>query len=346
MRTPLSVAALAGCLWLTPACETAKTPAPPARAEVLLQYERRDRERFGLAIRDLLLQAQYDSLEAMAGQLRRDRTRWPGGSWKLRAFYYEGFDGSVPEGDSAAWVTMIDALRRWRDARPQSLTAHVALVNGLVGHAWQARGNGVAAAVGAAGFAAMAQRLAEARAVLVEGGQLPDSCPGWWAAAQRVALGEGWDRATYDRLVDEAARREPTFGAYYELKARHLLPRWYGKPGEWEAYAEAVANGPGAEGDATYARIVWYLHEDFGNIFRESTASWERVRRGFDDLVQRYPESLELKSAFAYLAHQADDRETARRLFAEIGPRIDPSVWKTAGQFEYSQFWAEQAGGS
>lgn len=48
----------------------------------------------------------------------------------------------------------------------------------------------------------------------------------------RVALGQGWDRESYERLFSEATAFEPSYPAYYQEKAAYLLPRWHGRAGE------------------------------------------------------------------------------------------------------------------
>jgi hypothetical protein len=57
-------------------------------------------------------------------------------------------------------------------------------------------------------------------------------------------------------------------------------------------------------------------------------------------LVKAYPASLQLRSAFAYLAWQAADQPTARQQFVELGTRIDPGVWEDRHQFIEARRWA------
>ena len=56
-----------------------------------------------------------------------------------------------------------------------------------------------------------------------------------------VALGQGWRRNEYDALYKKAVEGEATYYEFYFRKAYYLLPRWYGKPGEWERFAEEAA---------------------------------------------------------------------------------------------------------
>jgi uncharacterized protein DUF4034 len=306
----------------------------------VLRGEEATRVRFGGDIQRLLLADRFETLDSIAENLRSPQAKWPNGGWKLRTFYNHGFD--LTNATDKQWQAHLRHLRSWKATSPGSITAPVALAYALVGYAWEARGSKLGREVTDEGWRAMRERLGESRAVLVAARKLRRVCPGWWMAAQKVALGESWDRRVYDALFTEAIRTAPTFDAYYELKAIRLLPRWGGREGEWEAFADTAANlAPPPLADQRYARIVWSTQRYIGeNIFQESRVSWDRTRRGFEELVKAYPSSLELRSAYAYLAWQAADQPTVRQQFIELGPRIDPGVWEDRSEFMEARKWA------
>jgi hypothetical protein len=314
---------------------------PPA--ELVVRNENREREEFGRAMRVLLQARQYDSLDRIARDLRQQKAKWPNGYWKLRSFYLYGFDQPDVTSSETQWKTLLSQLRDWAATRPNSVTARVALATALVGYGWHARGEGWGHEVSDAGNHLFEERLSQADSVLVSARRLPESCPGTAAMLQRVAMGLGWPRTAYDSLVKAAIQSEPTFELYYEQAATYLLPRWYGKDGEWERFASDVADQlGGAEGDAMYARIVWSKDEYYKEVFKESAASWERTSRGYQQLLHTYPHSLELQSQYAFLAAEADDRDQARALVDRLGPRVDPAVWKTRDYFVSIRDWAMQ----
>ena len=114
------------------------------------------------------------------------------------------------------------------------------------------------------------------------------------------------------------------------------MPRWYGKPGEWEQFAADSANKLGGdEGEVLYARIIWFLHDKkvFHNIFAESTVKWERVKRSFEALLKRYPDSLSVINEFARISCDAADWKNARDLFERINGRADAGVWASRELF-------------
>jgi Domain of unknown function (DUF4034) len=343
-RPVRTISWLVGASCIAVACRSSKSgpDTPRGTPEIVLHGEEATRVRFGADIQRLLLTDQFDSLEILAESLRNPSTVWPNGSWKLRTFYKYGFDLSLRNAADADWQQQLVHLRRWNATQPSSITAPVALAYALSSYAWEARGISVAREVSEEGWRGMRERLTEARMLLVAGRKRTRVCPGWWMAAQKVALGEGWGREIYQQLFEEAIRTAPAFDNYYEAKAIYLLPRWHGRDGEWEAFADSVANwSPQPLGQQRYARIVWYVQRYTSeNVFETTGASWERTKRGFEELVKAYPQSLELRSAFAYLAWQAADQPSAQEQFNQLGNRIDPGVWEDREQFMEARKWA------
>lgn len=74
--------------------------------------------------------------------------------------------------------------------------------------------------------------------------------------------------------------------------------------------------------------------------FQDGKIDWPKLKQGFEDLVQRTPESLWNKNAFCYYACIAEDRETALRLFAELQDRYAPSIWQNEERFLWYKNWA------
>lgn len=259
----------------------------------------------------------------------------------IRYFYKMGFDdgGRNQEPD---WDELIRRLRTWRHERPRSITAHVALATALVGWAWEARGGGYAYTVTDRGRQLWQDRLGQAKRVLDEARQLDTTCPGWWMATQRVALGQGWSPHRAAGLYQEAISAFPSYDEYTSHRAYSLLPRWHGAEGEWERFAKAAAEAmpDPDDGDARYAMIIWSQMFFFEkNVFREADVSWPRARRGFQALMRRHPESVEIPSQFCHLAMLAEDVDQARALFDHLGMRCDMAVWESPQVFLDTRSW-------
>ena len=122
--------------------------------------------------------------------------------------------------------------------------------------------------------------------------------------------------------------------------SKFLLPRWYGKEGDWERFAEESIKEPGGPGAEAYAQIVLSLDRYYEHIFRGSKARWDLTKAGLELMRERYPESTNLISDFAVMAARGNDPKSARKLFDELGDRIDRRYWKTKDRFLYHYRYA------
>ena len=82
----------------------------------------------------------YDKLDGYAAALRTSKESWATGSLKLGNLYAAFNPPS--EAPDADWERSLTALQGWILARPNSITARVALASVLVEYAWKARGSG------------------------------------------------------------------------------------------------------------------------------------------------------------------------------------------------------------
>src|SRR6185295_2749829 len=110
----------------------------------------------------------------------------------------------------------------------------------------------------------------------------------------------------------------------------HLMPRWYGAPGEWEGFAAACAKSlPDSLGPEIYARIVVLQSNYVENVFAESDElSWEMLARGLDAWERRCPESIMPRSARALLAWESGRHDLARSTFVAVGDTVELDVWR------------------
>lgn len=292
------------------------------------------RQKFAKVTHQLFEQGKFDEIEKMAKELRVSKARFPYGRWKLHSLY-DGLDPDNGTKNQAGWDAEFKKLDEWKKQFPNSITQNVARSRLLTNYAWAARGNGWGNTVTDNGWKLFSERLAQARTVLEEAKKLPEKCSEWFAAMQTVALGQDWDRAEYDRLFNEAVAFEPTYQEFYFEKAQYLLPRWYGKEGEWERFAEEAAKGPDKEeGMGIYARIAWGQTDYYSNIFKETRIEWPKMKQGFIALEKCYPNSPANLNAFCKFAAQAGDLETTAALLKRIGDHPMLKVWGTLGAFE------------
>jgi len=297
-------------------------------------------DQYRVRVRNLYNRSQFDALEAIANDARATKAHFANGSWKLFQIY--NCLGCRDEEPEEMWQLHDRIHKAWIAAKPNSITARVAHADFFTTYAWHARGNDYADKVTPEGWRQFEERLQQARETLEKARELQPKCPMWWRVQMTVALGQSWSRADYDALFDEAKKFEPTFWSYDLARANYLLPRWHGKPGEWEAAAEAEAQRPDGLGWETYARVVAAQRGYYADIFRNTKASWPRTREGFELMRQRYPDDFGIPSTYCRLACVAEDQDTAKKLFTELGTRMQAGPWGDARALARDRAWALQ----
>ena len=269
----------------------------------------------------------YDKLDALAAKLRASKERFADGMWQLAIFY----DGLVPLNSEpeVVWDDRIQAIGLWATSRPESITARVAWGYVLVNYAWKARGGGEVNTVSPDGWRLFFQRLSQAVMILKPARSLNEKCPVYWSAMMRAALGLQARRLQFDSIFDEAIRSDPDYETSYYRRAIYLLPRWYGREGEWESDLAASADKVGGEdGDMLYAQVVWNMNQFyFLNPFPNGELSWRRVDSGFEVIEKRFPDALEARMERAYLACLAQNNLPAtfyKQIIAEQASNLPP----------------------
>jgi hypothetical protein len=314
-----------------------------ARQDLMLTSEQNYRAEYGRRIRLYLRARRFDRLEAIVDSLERHDPRWPSGRAYALSFYENGF-GKTDDATPESWETQLSLLREWADQHPEAAVPRLALAEALIGRAWDARGTGWARDVSDRDFRRFHSDLAEARGILVQCPEQAKSSREWFSAMLHVLHGLGED-ARYRETASEAIARFPSESRFYTGMAGHLLPRWFGAPGEWEAFAERAASAlPDSIADEFYARMLAdeAPYAD-GPMFGDGgTLSWPKARKGCEDWHRRWPASTEPISALALLAWGAGDLEVARRSFAALGDTCNLEVWNNLQNYWSARHWTEK----
>jgi uncharacterized protein DUF4034 len=307
-----------------------------------VQNQADEQELFKQRIRFLILHQDYDGLEKMAAEARTSKARFAGGVWQLFVFYETFGESVVPNPTEVLWTNHLQALQQWMEARPQSITAPVAMAEALVAYAYHARGGGLADTVTEEGWRLMHERCEKALAVLNQAAQLPARDPYWYVAMLAVAQAEGFDKDRTRALFNEAVAFEPDFYHYYRVYTSYLLPKWYGKEGEAEAFVEEASRRVGGEqGAFLYFELSSVLNCQCGyNEDHMGNLSWPRIKEGYAVMEKLYGSSKLKRNRLAYMARLAEDKTVARQIFASIGDDWDNEVWKNRKLFDEAKTWA------
>ncbi len=293
-------------------------------------------------VQTLVYQEKYDELERMANEFRATKARFIDGIWKLSLFY-NSINLESSEKNDVQCTEYINKLEKWMKKYPDSLTAKVMTAFAFLTYGWRARGNDYANTVTEEGWKLLSERVEKAyRLVKDKPGKPSDDCPGRYYMLLQVAQYQSWSKNKYDALFREAVTFEPGYHAYYIVRAHSLMQRWGGAKGEWQKFAEdAVKLTPKHEGMGIYARIlrVMWNYKEFKD-FKDPLVSWAKMKQGFIDMERAYLNSSYNFNSFCMFACIAEDKETARKLFQQIGNTPYTEAWKGRANFEKWRRWA------
>lgn len=277
----------------------------------------------------LMEKHQYAALDSLAESLR-SKKQYARGRTAISIFYEQlDLPESATEED---WNTRLKDLNQWWTQYPDSKTAPAALVDHWAAYAWRARGSGYADTVSADGWKVFSERLAQGAQVFEKAKAQKSVCPKLYSFAQRIALGQSWDRAQYDKLVNEAAKKFPGRCDYYFHQVYYLQPRWHGGETEWADYAGKLADRVGgADGDKLYARLAWSIlsYGLYDNIMTEfPNLKWSRIDKGFQAILAEYPDSISTQNVRLRFAILANQKPLAKQLLTKLGNNIDIHTWQ------------------
>lgn len=298
------------------------------------------------SVRSLFLAGNFPELERMSQSYRTQRSRTASGLWKLSLFY-AGIDAALGRDDDNnvnRFSAIEEKTKSWRQKYPHSPTAHIVHSMMLIAQGWAHRGGGYANSVRPEAWARFDEKISRARKHLETHKSIASTDPRWYETMLIIARAQGWARPDFDRLVLEAVTREPSFYQNYFVALEYLLPKWHGGTAEIEAFAAAaVRRTQKQEGQGMYARIYWFASQtQFGNnLFSESLVVWPNMKKGFEDVIRRYPDAWNLNN-YAKFACLANDLETAKVLLERTESRIVPEAWSPFEIREACKQWVSR----
>jgi hypothetical protein len=293
-------------------------------------------------VSDLLVKKDFDRLEKIVSSIREGKLRSKGGNWQLN-YYYENLSlrwtGFTPSREE--WLYGI--FDEWMEKNPDSVTPRIAKAKAYIDFAWEARGRGYASTVTETGWKKCNEKLDKARSLLVEAERIYPKDPEIYALQLEIGRITGKSREEMESIFQKGIKVERAYYPLYHEMATTLMQRWGGKKGELEAFMDrAVELTKETEGESFYPRIsdMIFRYYRFKDFQREFNIPYERLRKGYWDLLDRYPETRYYSNSFCYMACLNKDKDTARKLFARIGRDYDPSAWRGKDSFESCRTWA------
>ena len=285
-----------------------------------------------------LIDERFSDLDRMADQYRRERSRLPGGGWRLHVFY-SALD--APQQTDKDTRDHLAHLEHWMRQRPESITARVALATSLDRWAWVARGGGYARTVTPEGWRLFNERIKQAQAVLEESANMSSMCPQWYSQMMTVGLAQNWDASRMKDIFDRGIQFEPGYFYLYRQYANYLLPKWDGHPGDAAAFARTSADQLGGDaGDLLYFQIATVLISRGDRDFPVRQMDWDRIQRGYQALSAQYGASGRTMNELAFMAYKFHDATVARQQFTLIGDKWSRGVWRDRKLFDRARDWS------
>ncbi|MGZ5027189.1 MAG: DUF4034 domain-containing protein [Methylobacter sp.] len=268
----------------------------------------------------LFVKEQFDDLEKLIADWNNPDNRNADGKWKLLAFS----DALVLRFNNGSWDADYEIIKHWRQKYPQSASAAIAEATYWNTYAWNARGNGFANSVSQEGWKLFEERNRKAESVLLESAPYASGNPEWYAVRLAVANVLNAPKRQLVKLSEEATQRHPYYYSIYSAVVHALTPSWGGDWRSINAFIKASAmKTKEHEGAALYTRLYMMASacgtcDQAFNLFRDTKVSWPEMKKGFDDLLNHYPNSLWNLNKYASFACQAGDKATFRALRRRI----------------------------
>ena len=296
----------------------------------------------------MLMNGDFDQLDAISDDYRKTPARNMWGYGKLTPFYYQlakfehGGCACAPNDSSRTFDAKRGQLEAWLAARPQSLSARVALAALWEKYAWISRGGGSGGQTSQAQFDSFAKGLWTAAAIL--GDTDPNRDPEIYALEMETALVDDDPRGRQDEVYARAAKAFPTDVEIQSIRYQFLQERWFGRSGEAAKYLASLLISPGGDdGAIAYAAVAF-------NAIGLSD-SWRAVEVSgvkYDELVRAYvvkKKALGLTdddwNALLYYSVAARDKQGARAAIAKLDGRWSARVWNVKSNFDSVVSWSQ-----
>lgn len=229
------------------------------------------------------------------------------------------------------WSKSLARVEHLKQKFPKEAFVALAEAQYWIDYAWNARGGGYASSVTDDGWKLFRERLEKAERVLLDTKSYSAQLPVWYAEMIIVQSALGRPEDERDSVFLEGVTRYPTYYENYFTMQNYLLPKW---GGTWRTVDNmvkwSVEHTKATEGTSMYARLYWSA---LGNsdpeikLFKDTFASWPKMKQGFEDLMARHPKSKWNLNNFAMFACMAGDKQTFLKLRTDIGHDVIEAAW-------------------
>jgi len=304
-------------------------------------------------LEQILMRGDFDRVDQLADEYRSTQIRMRGGRWVLSSFYsvIADFAGAIPacactvDGSSTPFEAKRKQLELWFAAKPNSLTARVALASLWKNYASARRGGLYAAQTTDSNWQGYHEGLARANDLV--GNVDPTTDPVIFSIKMQIAVGSEDPRPQLDDLYARAVKAFPTYVLYYSSRYRFLQERWFGQPGEAHAYLDSLLQSPGGdEGKIAYveaATTALDFERTPASLLSFSGVSYHRLVDAFGARQRTVGLTDHDWNVLMYYAVAALDRNGVAFVAQKIGDHWEKALWGTKDSYERWVGWSARA---
>jgi hypothetical protein len=233
----------------------------------------------------------------------------------------------------------------WLRQNPSSRAARLLVPAVKADLAFVQRGSGYAHEVPPGAWKEIARIVKEATKELDAMAPEEKRDPIWHLIRLNLLLVEPRDPPAMEKMIAAAIDSAPEMPQVYFRASDLYDPSYGGSYRQIALFAERTLKRPSKEGShALYARIQWSNKSK--DMFTNGQADWSLMRKGFEQIVERYPHSWNINS-FGWFACLAKDKEATLRLTdLSLNPpnSLMEKAWGSNIFFFRCRSWAADAG--
>ncbi len=295
-------------------------------------------------VKSLFMSEQFHELDFIAEQYRTEEERTSSGLWKLTIFYY-GFNRFATENikNEEYWEAINKIADKWIKESPNSPSALIAKGIILKQYAWKFRGVSFSNEVPIDAWKPFKENLRIAYKHMLDNKRIASNDPHWYELTARILTGLNVDGDTFEKLINQGIDKYPNYYQLYFASMDYYSPKWHGNDLKIEKFANSSAKRTqSTEGMGMYARIYWYAYKSqYGaRLFIDSELDWEKMRKGFFDVIETYPDSWNIQN-FAFFSCLAKDKETTWMLLNKMNGPVINRAWKKLEYYDYCRAFSK-----
>ncbi len=302
--------------------------------------EQAEKARIFNTVSKLISESKFDEIETLAAKYRNTNERSPSGLWNLTHFYeslgryWNSTDKLYSPEETQKRRNVF--FNSWRQKYPNSPTPYLAQVVLHRSFAWKTRGWGYTNTVKKEAWAPFFKHIKIARNLLDKHKKIASLDPHWYKLRIRIGVELGESKDSILTNIFEGINKTPNYYPIYFAAVAFFSPMWNGDEAKIASLADlAVKLTEKNEGQSLYARIYWAAIQgrDGNLVFFSPTMSWDRMKKGMDDVVARYPDHWNINN-FLYFSCVRADKPQVQKLFKMMEGEPLLKVWGKKELFE------------